>query len=94
MSKRGKEIQLHSTLSKAVAFKGKPQLFDLHHVAAKTKVLQVTSFSLICQKQSHGKENWKGVGEKSCSVYKMSLVDIALVSLKGVGDSTRKMELL
>lgn len=63
-------------------------------MATKTKLLQVTSFSLVCPKQAHGKENWKGVVEKGCSLYdKMSLVDIALVSLKSVGDSTRKMEL-
>lgn len=87
-------VELHSTLSKTVCFKGKWQHFCLH-VAAKIKLLQVTSFSLICQKQAHGKENWKGVVEKSCSLNgKMSLVDIALVSLKSVGNSTRKMELL
>jgi len=78
-------------LSKAVRFKGKSEHFHLHPVAAKTKLLQITSFSLICQKQAHGRENWKGVVEKSCSLYdEMSLLDVALVSLKSVGDSTRR----
>lgn len=71
---------MHSTLSKAVSFKGKSPHVD-HHITAKIKLLQITSFSLTCQKQACGKEKRKGIGEKvvPCIV---SLVDIALVSLK------------
>lgn len=59
-----REIQLHSTSSKAVRFKGKSQHCDLQHMTGKTKLLQSASVSLTSQKQTRDKENWKEVVKK------------------------------
>lgn len=63
------------------------QYFDLHHGAAKTKLLQNESFSSLCQKLAHGKENRKGVVEKKVDPSVKSLLDILFVSFKSVEGS-------
>lgn len=59
-----REIQLHSTSSKAVRFKGKSQHCGLQHMTGKTRLLQSASVSLTSQKQTRDKENWKEVVKK------------------------------